>query len=357
MVRRGRKTWRHVGIATLGAALASGSVLGVTGVARATTSPVHGAAANSGPPTISSVQVVGRVSNPTIVVRGSGFGSRPRPDPSTSPSGQQGCPVTPRSGTGFLYGTSFFANDLSAQAGTYIGQQFDAGIFTPGDNGEFDCLGLVIVAWTDHIVVFRYGNLYDKNFPGNFYVLSNGDPLQVGVKGATFTTTVHGLVNPGGSTTTTIPPTTTTTTVPPNAPTITSVATAGTVANPTITITGSGFGSAPSANPASDVSHLANCPTSPGAGPPGFDYGNSLYVADTKANGGFTAGQYTTTGEAQADCVGLVIVSYTDTQIVLKYGNVYDQNLPKNMYVLSNGDPLKVVVKGATASTTVAGLG
>jgi hypothetical protein len=105
------------------------------------------------------------------------------------------------------------------------------------------------------------------------------------------------------------------------------------------------------------VSNLANCPASPGAGPPGFDYGNSLYVSDTKANGGFTAGQYTTSGQAQADCVGLVIVSYTDTEIVLKYGNLYNQDLPNNRYVLSNGDPLKVVVKGATFSTTVSGLG
>jgi len=255
-----------------------------------------------------------------------------------------------------LYGTSFFVKDLNAQAGSYINQQFDAGVFTPGDNGEFDCLGLVIVAWSDHAIVFRYGNLYDKNIPDNFYVLSNGDPLQVGVKGATFTTTVHGLVNPGGPTTT-IPSTTTTTTIPTNAPTITSVTTTGTVSNPTITINGAGFGTVPSADPAGDVSHIANCPASPGTGPPGFDYGNNLYVSDTKANGGFTAGQYTTTGEAQADCVGLVIVSYTDTQIVLGFGNVYNQNLPNNMYVLSNGDPLKVVVKGATFSTTVTGLG
>jgi len=250
-----------------------------------------------------------------------------------------------------------FANDLNAQAGTYVGQQFDAGIFTPGDNGEFDCLGLVIVAWSDRVVVFRYGNLYDRNYPGNFYVVSNGDPLQVGVNGATFTTTVHGLVNPGGPTTANPPNTTTTTTAPSNEPTITSVSTTGTVANPTITITGSGFGAAPSADPAGAVSSLANCPASPGPGPAGFDYGNSLYVSDTNANGGFTAGQYTTSGEAQADCVGLVIVSYTDTQMVLKYGNVYDQNIPNNMYVLSNGDPLKVVVKGATVSSTVTGLG
>ncbi len=164
-------------------------------------------------------------------------------------------------------------------------------------------------------------------------------------------------MNPGGPTTTLPPSTTTTTTTPPNAPTITSVATTGTVADPTITITGTGFGTAPPADPATDVSHLANCPASPAGGSPGFDYGNSLYVSDPKANGGFTAGQYTTTGEAQADCVGLVIVSYADTQIVLKFGNLYDQNIPNNMYVLSNGDPLKVVVKGATFSTTVTGLG
>jgi len=65
----------------------------------------------------------------------------------------------------------------------------------------------------------------------------------------------------------------------------------------------------------------------------------------------------TTSGEAQADCVGSVIESYTDTQIVLAYGNVYDQSLPKNMYAPRNGDPLKVVVKGAIFTAAVAGLG
>jgi len=358
MVRIGKRAWALLGVTTVGAALISGALLGTTALAGATTSPVsHGAARNSGPPTIKRVLVVGRVSNPTIVVLGSGFGPRPNPDPSTSPSGQQGCPTTPPGGAGHLYGTSFFANDLNAQAGTYIAQQFDAGIFTPGDNGEFDCLGLVITSWTNYAIVFHYGNLYDKNLPGNFYVLSNGDPLQIGVKGTTLTTTVHGLVNTGRPPTTLPPTTTTTTTGPPSTPIISSVSTTGTLVDPTITITGSGFGTAPPADPTSTVSTLAGCPASMGAGPSGFDYGNNLYISDLNTNSGFTAGQYTTSGEAQADCVGLVIESYTDSQIVLQYGNVYDQNLPRNMYVLHNGDPLKVVVKGATFMTTATGLG
>ncbi len=321
--------------------------------------PVGKAAGTTPVPTITGLWIVGRDTNPTFIVFGSGFGSRPQADPAQSPDGQQGCPATPRAGAGFLYGTNLFANDLNAQRGSFVNQQWDAGIFTPGDNGEFDCVGLVIRTWTDRVVVFDYGNLYDKNIPDNFYLLTNGDPVQVGVKGATFTTTVHGLVTVGGPTTTTTAPSTTTTTAPANAPRITSVTTTGTVAAPLITVIGKGFGSVPPPLPVSDVSTIQGCPTISSGGAPGFDYGSNLYVTDLKAAVGssmWTAGQYTTTGEAQADCVGLVIVSWSDTQITFTYGNVYDHNIPANHYVLTNGDPLKVVVKGATFTTTVAGL-
>jgi len=107
------------------------------------------------------------------------------------------------------------------------------------------------------------------------------------------------------------------------------------------------------------VSTIAGCPTISSGGAPGFDYGSNLYVTDLNAAVGsstWTAGQYTTTGEAQADCVGLVIKSWSNTRITFTYGNVYDHDIPKNHYVLSSGDPLGVVVKGATFDTTVTGL-
>ncbi|MGI9032747.1 MAG: hypothetical protein ACR2HY_03485 [Acidimicrobiales bacterium] len=344
-----------------------------SGNAGATTS-----AAVSGSPVIRSVRVVGTVANPTFIVTGSGFDSRPAPDPSTSPSGQQGCPATPVARSGFLYGTNLFVADLNARAGGFAGQQWDAGISSPGGEGEFDCVGLVIRAWSDHVVIFRYGNLYDQNVPDNNYVLSNGDPIQVGVKGATSTTTVRGLVDtthrrptttttaPSSTSTTTTAPsststtststTSTSTTIPSGTPVITSVTTTGTVANPTITVRGSGFGAEPLPSPATPPSGQQGCPVTTDAGS-GHLYGENLFISDTAAQRGnqsnWTAGE---SNQGTFDCVGLVILSWSDTQVTFTFGDLYNKNLPENYYVLTNGDPITVNVKGAVFNTSVSGL-
>ena len=84
----------------------------------------------------------------------------------------------------YLYGTSLYVQDNGNMG-------FDAGINSV--TGEFDCVGLVIQSWTPTQVVFGFGDLYDQNIPGNDYVLANGDPVTVGVLGATGSTTVSGL--------------------------------------------------------------------------------------------------------------------------------------------------------------------
>lgn len=157
-----------------------------------TTSPAGG---GSGPGTgasraaITSVTTSGTAAAPVITVVGSGFGAEPAPDPASSPQGQQGCPSAPVAGNGHLYGTNLYVSDLVATAGSFKKMTWTAGEYTPGGNGQFDCVGLVIGSWSDTQVSFTFGNIYNKNIPQNDYVLSNGDPIQVFVRGASAKTT------------------------------------------------------------------------------------------------------------------------------------------------------------------------
>jgi len=143
----------------------------------------------TGTPTVdsvSSVTITGTLANPVFTVTGTGFGANPPPpNPSTPPDGQQGCPPSPNANSqGYLYGTNLYVMDQAPNG-------FDAGLNSV--TGEFDCVGLVVQSWSNNQVVFTLGNLYDQNIPGNHYVLSNGDPVQVAVLGATGSTTVSGL--------------------------------------------------------------------------------------------------------------------------------------------------------------------
>jgi len=111
-------------------------------------------------------------------------------------------------------------------------------------------------------------------------------------------------------------------------PTITGVSFTGTSANPTVTITGSNLGSEPSGSP-------AGCSTT------GDNFtGTSLTFNDT--SGGWGAG----TG---GDCIGLLVSSYTATQIVYQFGSGY------NTYGTANsGDSFNLTVQsGGTYSGTI----
>lgn len=119
---------------------------------------------------------------------------------------------------------------------------------------------------------------------------------------------------------------------------INSVSFTGLPTSPTITVSGSGFGTAPTAT------------TLGLAGFTGYDYGNDLYITDLSTAHGFAAGQ----GEAGVnnhDLIGLNILSYTDSQIVLQLGSDYAQYYyPNGIYALAAGDPYTVVVNGASFS-------
>lgn len=128
-------------------------------------------------------------------------------------------------------------------------------------------------------------------------------------------------------------------------PDISSVSFTGTsgpgVASPTITITGSRFGATPpsgtSDNSTSCGPYTAN----------GKVYGNKLYFAD---DANFEAGFSNSSG---ADCVGISVVSWSSTKVVLQFGNAYGTF---DHWYLSNGDGYAISIKSSIWGGTVGGL-
>lgn len=128
-------------------------------------------------------------------------------------------------------------------------------------------------------------------------------------------------------------------------PNITSVSFSGTsgpgVASPAITITGSGFGTtAPtgtSDNSTSCGPYTAN----------GDVYGSKLYFAD---DANFEAGYSDSSG---ANCIGIIVASWSPTKVVLKFGNAYGTF---DRWYLANGDGYAISIKKAIWGGTVSGL-
>ena len=111
-------------------------------------------------------------------------------------------------------------------------------------------------------------------------------------------------------------------------PSVTGVTFTGTPADPTITVTGSGFGSSPP----------IGTPETCQSGDTGDDYGSSgLWFSDA-TQGGWTAGQ-------DGDCIGLIVSSWSSGQVVFGFGNEY-----ANYPAIQSGDQIEVGVQGATFS-------
>ena len=113
--------------------------------------------------------------------------------------------------------------------------------------------------------------------------------------------------------------------------TINSVVLSGSAAAPTITVTGSGFGS---------MASLGAPQTPCGPSSTGSDYGNNLSLADTTQ--AWDAGQGP---PAPCDDIGLVISSYSNTQIVFTFGSNYP-----SLGSLTQGDSYTMNVLGGSLS-------
>ena len=104
----------------------------------------------------------------------------------------------------------------------------------------------------------------------------------------------------------------------------------GTPSNPTITISGTNLGNFPP----------IGTPETCQAGDTGAIYGASgLWFSDTTT--GWTAGQ-------SGDCIGLVVSSWSGTQVTFTFGNQYGNYPP-----IGTGDSFAVDVQGAGFSGTL----
>ena len=117
-------------------------------------------------------------SNPQIMIRGSGFGSRPAHDPSFPPTPPQGntppygCSATGK--VGWNYGTQLWISITSTAHSAW-----SAGRYRPALN-ELDCVGLTILKYTGSQVVYRLAAGYRQGG----YKLAVGDHYEVSVRGA-----------------------------------------------------------------------------------------------------------------------------------------------------------------------------
>jgi hypothetical protein len=128
-------------------------------------------------------------------------------------------------------------------------------------------------------------------------------------------------------------------------PSISSVSFSGTpgpgVASPTITITGSNFGATAPAGTSNNTT---------GCGPytaNGEVYGGKLYFTD---DANFEAGYGNSSG---ADCIGIIVASWSPTKVVLQFGNAYGTFAH---WYLTNGDGYALSLKSALWGGTVSGL-
>lgn len=141
-------------------------------------------------PSISSVVITGSQAHPVITIKGSGFGSRPAPNPGYHPPALThplcpAKPVLPLARYGWDYGTHLYLVDSSQHPG------WSAGRYRPA-LGELDCIGLLISKYTPTEVVFRLGAAY-PTIPGApaHYALVTGDKYTVSVNGAQFSGVVR----------------------------------------------------------------------------------------------------------------------------------------------------------------------
>ncbi|MGZ6838620.1 MAG: hypothetical protein ACXVGE_22395, partial [Blastococcus sp.] len=131
-------------------------------------------------PSISSVVITGSQAHPVITIKGSGFGSRPAPNPAYHPPAltHRLCPakpVEPLARYGWDFGTHLYLVDSSQHPA------WAAGRYRPA-LGELDCIGLLLSKYTATEIVFRLGAAY-PTIPGApaHYALAAGDEYTVSV--------------------------------------------------------------------------------------------------------------------------------------------------------------------------------
>jgi hypothetical protein len=147
-------------------------LLGVSVADAAVRLATHGTANAKHVPVITSVTFTGSSGSPTVTVTGHGFRHLP---PTGYPNNTTNC--GPYTSNGDDYGTEFnFLDNTNA---------WEAGAGVPPAG---NCIGLVVMSWKPHEVVFAFGNAY-----GSFdhWTADQSDSFTLTLKGAVFTGTVN----------------------------------------------------------------------------------------------------------------------------------------------------------------------
>jgi len=138
--------------------------------------------------TITSLAVSGNPAKPIFTVTGTGL-TVPAPNPSTSPSGQQLCPLKISGNAGLNYGTRFYLVAWDAQAVGTDKQLYAAGRYRPALN-ELDCIGIVVLSHTPTKVSFTFGRAYAQ-YRSQYRALRSGDVIEVVLNTAAYATVVR----------------------------------------------------------------------------------------------------------------------------------------------------------------------
>jgi hypothetical protein len=122
-------------------------------------------------------------------------------------------------------------------------------------------------------------------------------------------------------------------------------------ATPTVTVTGTGFPSAPPTG-SKKVTHFSNCTP----GETGRDYPEpGLWLLDASAPNGpwglnsFQDGAYYPSTATRGDCGGVIISSWSSTKVVFTLGSGYQSQGPS----LEAGDHVCVDLNGTTGCVTL----
>jgi hypothetical protein len=141
-------------------------------------------------PTITSVKVSGGPSHPVFTIKGHNL-VVPKPNPTTSPSGQPLCPLKISGNAGLNYGTDLFVAVWDGQTNDNNALLYSGGRYRPALN-ELDCIGLIVAKHhTPSQITFTLGRGYQQYYGTKPRFIHNGDVIEVGDGAARFATVVH----------------------------------------------------------------------------------------------------------------------------------------------------------------------
>jgi hypothetical protein len=166
--------------ATLAAAV--GAALSMTVI-----SPAASAQGSRPAAVIKKVVFTGTAKAPVITITGSGFGTKPTPNPKISPAKagakyHSACDTQPLQGNG-KDGSDYGPKALGVGWGPQAPSGYSAGVYVPGS--YLDCIGLVVGSYTATKVVLHLGCQYVLYSP-----ITAGDRYLIEVAGTTTSGTV-----------------------------------------------------------------------------------------------------------------------------------------------------------------------